>query len=258
MPDQLVKVQIKGRIGIIELHRPKAMNALCADLIQQLNEILKLLEDNPEISVMVLTGSDKVFAAGADIKEMKDLTFSQAFMTDFITKTWEEISRCRKPIIAAVSGYALGGGCEFAMMCDLIYAADNAKFGQPEITIGTLPGAGGTQRLPRFVGQAKAMEMCLTGKMIGAEEAKAIGLIADVFPTASFLKEVLEIATHMASMSLPVLMMIKESIKKAYEMPLQEGLMYERRLFHSTFALEDRKEGMAAFVEKRVPQFKNK
>ena len=179
-------------------------------------------------------------------------------MTDFITKTWEEISRCRKPIIAAVSGYALGGGCELAMMCDLIYAADNAKFGQPEITIGTLPGAGGTQRLPRFIGQAKAMEMCLTGKMIGAEEAKAIGLVADVFPTASFLKEVLEIATHMASMSLPVLMMIKESIKKAYEMPLQEGLMYERCLFHSTFALEDRKEGMAAFIEKRAPQFKNK
>lgn len=258
MSDQLVKITIKGRVGLIELNRPKAMNALCAELIQQLNDSLKLLESNRNISVMVLTGSETVFAAGADIKEMKDLTFSQAFMGDFITKTWEEISKCRKPIIAAVSGYALGGGCEVAMMCDLIYAADNAKFGQPEITIGTIPGAGGTQRLPRFIGHAKAMEMCLTGKMISATEAKALGLVADVFPTDTLLTEVLKVARHMASMSLPVLMIIKESIKKAYEMPLHEGLMYERRLFHSTFALEDRKEGMTAFVEKRAPQFQNK
>lgn len=258
MPDQLVKINIKGRVGVIELNRPKAMNALCAELIQQLNDSLRLLESNQDISVMVLTGSETVFAAGADIKEMKDLTFSQAFMADFITQTWEEISKCRKPIIAAVSGYALGGGCELAMMCDLIYAADNAKFGQPEITIGTIPGAGGTQRLPRFIGQAKAMEMCLTGKMISAQEAKDRGLVVDVFPTDTLLTEVLKVAGHMASMSLPALMMIKESIKKAYEMPLHEGLMYERRLFHSTFALEDRKEGMTAFVEKRAPQFQNK
>jgi enoyl-CoA hydratase len=248
-------VETKGRIQIIRLNRPEAMNALSTNLIKDLNTALDIFESDDSLAVLILTGSEKVFAAGADIKEMKDKTFPGAYKEDFITSTWERLAQCRKPIIAAVAGYALGGGCEIAMMCDMIYAADNAKFSQPEITIGTMPGAGGTQRLTRLVGPSLAMEMCLTGTMIDATHALNAGLVARVFPVDELQKEVEKIAEKIAEKSLPVLMMIKESIRKSQEMPLREGLMFERRLFHSTFALHDRQEGMEAFLSKRKPHF---
>lgn len=248
----------RGRVGLITLNRPKALNALCSPLIAELGAAIDAFEADPEIGCMVLTGSEKAFAAGADIKEMSERDFIDVYSNDFITGDWEKPANCRKPIIAAVAGYALGGGCEVAMMCDFIIAGENAKFGQPEITIGTIPGAGGTQRLTRAVGKAKAMEMCLTGRIMDAEEAERSGLVARIVPVDDLLDTALETADKIAKLSQPVVMMAKESVDKAYESTLAEGLMFERRLFHSTFALEDRKEGMSAFAEKRSPNFENK
>ena len=215
-------------------------------------------EADGNIRCIVITGSEKAFAAGADIKEMADKSYVGAYLEDFITVGWERVTRCRKPVIAAVAGYALGGGCELAMMCDFIIAADNAKFGQPEITLGTIPGAGGTQRLTRSVGKSKAMEMVLTGRMMDAEEAERSGLVSRVVPLESLMDEAIKAATTISSMSMPVVFMAKEAVNRAYETTLAEGVRFERRLFHSTFATDDQKEGMAAFVEKRQPEFKHR
>ena len=238
-----ILVEKRDRVGLVTLNRPKALNDLEADA---------------GISVIVVTGSEKAFAAGADIKEMKDRDFVDVFTSDFITKGWERLSQCRKPTIAAVAGYALGGGCELAMMCDMIIAAETAKFGQPEITIGTIPGAGGTQRLARAVGKAKAMDMVLTGRMMDAQEAERGGLVARVVPAEKLLEEALGIAAKIASFSLPATLMAKESVNRAFETSLAEGLKFERRLFHSTFGTADQKEGMAAFAEKRPAKFTNR
>ncbi len=258
MPYENIIVEIRGPVGLVTLSRPKAMNALCAALIRELGAALDTLEADDEIGAIVLTGSEKAFAAGADIKEMASKTYMDAYLQDFITIGWERVTKCRKPIIAAVSGYALGGGCEMAMMCDFILAADNAKFGQPEITIGTIPGAGGTQRLTRAVGKAKAMEMCLTGRMMDAAEAERAGLVSRIVPVADLLEEAVKVADRIASMSRPMTFMAKEAVNAAFETTLTEGIRFERRLFHSTFATEDQKEGMAAFSEKRSPAFKNR
>ena len=224
----------------------------------ELGQALDAFEDDPGIGCLVLTGSDKAFAAGADIKEMKDRTFIDVFTSDFITKGWERLAQCRKPTIAAVAGYALGGGCEIAMMCDMIIAAESAKFGQPEITIGTIPGAGGTQRLTRAVGKAKAMDLVLTGRTMDAAEAERSGLVARIVPADKLLDEALGIASKIASFSLPSVLMAKEAVNQAFETGLSEGLKLERRLFHSSFATADQKEGMAAFAEKRPPKFQNR
>ena len=251
-------VERKDGVGVITLNRPKAMNALSAALMDELRRALIDLEGEDEIGCMVITGSEKAFAAGADIKEMQSKTYMDVYLEDFITATWEQIAKTRKPIIAAVSGYALGGGCEIAMMCDFIIAADNAKFGQPEITIATIPGAGGTQRLPRFIGKAKAMDMCLTGRMMDVEEAERAGLVSRIVPVAELMNETMKAAQRIASLSRPSVMMAKELVNRAFETVLAEGIRVERRLFHSTFATEDQKEGMAAFAEKRQPNFKNR
>ena len=251
-------VEKKDAVGVITLNRPKALNALSAALTKELETALIELDADNSIGCMVITGSEKAFAAGADIKEMQSKSYMDAYLDDFITVAWEHIAKIRKPIIAAVSGYALGGGCEIAMMCDFIIAADNAKFGQPEITIGTIPGAGGTQRLTRFVGKSKAMEMCLTGRMMDAEEAERSGLVSRVVPVEQLMDECLKTAAQIAVLSRPSVMMAKESVNKAYEMTLAEGVKFERRLFHSTFATEDQKEGMSACVEKRKANFKNR
>lgn len=258
MTDTYVLFEKRERVGIITLNRPERLNTLSEKLIEDLGKALEECEADPQIHCMVLMGSEKVFSAGADIKEMQSKNYAEVYLGDFITKGWENVSRCRKPIIAAVSGYALGGGCELAMMCDFIIASDTAKFGQPEVTIGTLPGAGGTQRLARSIGKAKAMEMCLTGHLIDAQEAEKAGLVSRVVPIDKLQGEVFEVAQKIASYSLPIVMMIKESIGRAFETPLAEGLKFERRLFHSTFALEDQKEGMAAFLEKRKPNFRDR
>lgn len=246
-----------GKVALIKLNRPKALNALSPDLTRELTDALDALETDDSVHAVVLTGSEKAFAAGADIKVMKDWTYMDVYKADFITATWERITRFRKPTIAAVAGYALGGGCELAMMCDIILAADTAKFGQPEITIGTIPGAGGTQRLTRLVGKAKAMEMVLTGRMMDAEEAERSGLVSRVLPANDLLEEAMKVAANIAEMSLPVTMMAKDAVDRAYETTLTEGVHFERRLFHSTFATEDQKEGMNAFVEKRKPVFRH-
>ena len=251
-------VETQNKIGIIRLNRPKALNALCGALMDELTRAVDELESNPGIHVLILTGSEKAFAAGADIKEMQSKNYMDVYTEDFITKNWERVARCRKPVIAAVAGYALGGGCELAMMCDFIIAADTAKFSQPEITIGTIPGAGGTQRLTRMIGKSKAMELCLTGRMIDAAEAEKAGLVARVVPAADLMNDAIKTAEKIASYSLPITMMIKESVNRAEETSLNEGLRFERRLFHSTFATEDQKEGMSAFAEKRPAQFKGK
>jgi enoyl-CoA hydratase len=253
-----ILVETRDAVGIVTLNRPAALNALCAALISELAQALDALEADPAIGAIVLTGSDKAFAAGADIKEMAGKSYMDVYGADFITVGWERVAQCRKPIIAAVAGYALGGGCEMAMMCDFILAADTARFGQPEITIGTIPGAGGTQRLTRFIGKSKAMEMCLTGRMMDAEEAERCGLVSRIIPAAELLDEAVKTAAKIARLSLPVAMMAKESVNRAFETTLAEGIRFERRLFHSTFATEDQKEGMAAFVEKRKPSFKNR
>lgn len=245
-------VETRDNIGLITLHRPKALNALCIALIDELGRALDGFEADDAIGCIVLTGSEKAFAAGADIKEMKDKTYMQAYGEDFITVGWERLAQTRKPVIAAVAGYALGGGCEIAMMCDIIIAADTAKFGQPEITIGTIPGSGGTQRLTRAVGKAKAMEMCLTGRMMDAAEAERSGLVARVVPAADLMAEAMKTADKIASLSRPIVMMAKEAVNRAYETTLAEGIKFERRVFHATFATADQKEGMAAFAEKRA------
>jgi enoyl-CoA hydratase len=245
-------------VGLIQLNRPEAMNALNAALVEELSHALDNLEADRDIGAIVITGNEKAFAAGADIKEMQSSSFMDVYQADFITKDWERIDQCRKPVIAAVSGYALGGGAEIAMMCDMIIAADTAKFGQPEISIGTLPGAGGTQRLTRAVGKSKAMEMCLTGRLMEAKEAERSGLVTRIVPAADLLDDALAVAAKIASMSHPMTMMTKEAVKRAFETSLSEGLRFERRMFHASFATEDQKEGMAAFIEKRSPKFTGK
>jgi enoyl-CoA hydratase len=255
---QNILVETKGAVGIVTLNRPQALNALNAALIGELRQALDDYEADPAIGVILLTGSEKAFAAGADIKEMKDRDFVDVYLSDFITAGWERLAQCRKPTIAAVSGYALGGGCEIAMMCDTIIAADTAKFGQPEITLGVIPGAGGTQRLTRFVGKAKAMDMILTGRTMDAAEAERSGLVSRVVPADKLLDEALAVAKRIASLSRPAVMIAKEAINRAYETTLSEGVRFERRVFHSLFATEDQKEGMAAFAEKRKPNFKNR
>ena len=251
-------VERKDRVGVITLNRPKALNALCAALIDELGQALDDLEADDGIGCILLTGSEKAFAAGADIKEMKEKSFQDVMAEDFITVGWERVSRTRKPVIAAVAGYALGGGCEVAMMADMIVAADNAKFGQPEITLGTIPGAGGTQRLARAVGKAKAMDLCLTGRMMDAEEAERSGLVARVVPLDKLQEEALSAAQKIAAMSLPVTLMAKEAVNRAFESTLAEGVKFERRAFHASFAFEDRTEGMTAFAEKRKAAWKHR
>jgi enoyl-CoA hydratase len=254
---QNILVERRGAVGIVTLNRPAALNALNAALIGEIASALDELEDDPAIGAIVLTGSEKAFAAGADVKEMVSKSYPEIYCEDFITRGWERVAQCRKPVIAAVAGFALGGGCEIAMMCDIVIAADTARFGQPEITLGTIPGAGGTQRLTRFVGKAKAMDLCLTGRMMDAAEAERAGLVSRIVPAAELLPETVKIAERIAGMSRPIAMMVKESINRAYETTLAEGVRFERRLFHSTFATKDRKEGMAAFIEKRKPAFRN-
>jgi enoyl-CoA hydratase len=258
MAYETILTETRGPVALITLNRPKALNALSAQLVQELTRALDGYEDDPGIGAIVLTGNERAFAAGADIKEMQNKSFTDAYLQDFITKDWERVTRCRKPVVAAVAGFALGGGCELAMMCDVILAADTAKFGQPEITIGTMPGAGGTQRLARFIGKAKTMEMCLTGRMMDAAEAERVGLVSRIVPAAELIDEAVKVAEKIAGMSRPIAMMVKESVNRAFETTLAEGVRFERRLFHSTFATADQKEGMAAFVEKRPPRFENR
>jgi enoyl-CoA hydratase len=258
MTFETILLEKRERVGLITLNRPKALNALCAQLIAELEQALNELEADADIGAIVVTGNERAFAAGADIKEMKDRAFIDVFTTDFITKGWERLAQCRKPTIAAVAGYALGGGCEIAMMCDMIIAADDAKFGQPEITIGTIPGAGGTQRLARAVGKAKAMDLVLTGRMMDAAEAERSGLVARIVPADKLLDEALAIAAKIASFSLPSVMMAKEAVNQAFETGLAAGLKFERRLFHATFGTLDQNEGMTAFTEKRPPVFKHR
>ncbi len=252
-----ILVETRGSVGLITLNRPKALNALNAALIGELSAALDAYEADSRIGAIVLTGSEKAFAAGADIKEMADLTFVEAYLRDHAAPL-ERVGRVRKPIIAAVAGYCLGGGCELAMLCDIIIAADTAKFGQPEITLGIMPGMGGTQRLPRAIGKAKAMDMILTGRMMDAAEAERSGLVSRVVPADDLIGEAIKIADKIADFSLPVVMMAKETVNRAFESPLAEGIRFERRLFHAMFATEDQKEGMAAFVEKRSAQFKDR
>jgi enoyl-CoA hydratase len=257
MDYQNILVETHARVGLIRLNRPQRMNALNDALAAELAQALAAFDADPGIGAIVITGSDKAFAAGADIGAMAEWSYQKVYADNYIM-SWESMKTTRKPVIAAVAGYALGGGCELAMMCDLIIAADTARFGQPEITIGTMPGMGGTQRLPRAVGKAKAMDWCLTGRMIDAAEAERSGLVARVVPADKLVDEALAVAAKIASHSLPVVLKVKEAINRAYESSLAEGLLFERREFHSTFALDDQKEGMRAFVEKRKPEFKHR
>jgi enoyl-CoA hydratase len=249
-----ILVENRGAVGLITLNRPKALNALNAQLMSELGHALHAFDADPQVAVMVVTGSERAFAAGADIKEMQDKNFIEAWRSDFIGP-WQQVAACRKPVIAAVAGYALGGGCELAMMCDIIIAADTARFGQPEINLGTIPGAGGTQRLTRVVGKSKAMEMVLTGRMMDAEEAERANLVARVVPAADLLDEAIRLAETIAEKSQPIVQMAKDAVNAAYETTLQQGILVERRLFYVTFATEDRREGMQSFVEKRTPNF---
>jgi len=257
MTYQNIVVETRGKIGIIRLNRPQALNALNAALIGELTQAVQAFEADAAIACIVVTGSEKAFAAGADIKEMADKSYMDAFMGDF-AGNWDALARARKPTVAAVAGFALGGGCELAMMCDVVIAADTAKFGQPEIKLGVIPGIGGTQRLTRAVGKAKAMDLCLTGRMMDAAEAERSGLVARIVPAASLMDEAIKVAETIASMSLPVLMIAKESVNRAFETTLAEGIKFERRVFHSLFATADQKEGMAAFVAKRPAKFENR
>ncbi|MDF9619123.1 enoyl-CoA hydratase [Pseudomonas entomophila] len=257
MAFETILLDIHGKVGLITLNRPQALNALNAQIVGEINQALDQLERDPNIGCVVLTGSAKAFAAGADIKEMAELQYPQIYVDDLFSDS-DRIANRRKPIIAAVSGFALGGGCELAMMCDFILAADNAKFGQPEINLGVLPGMGGTQRLTRAVGKAKAMELCLTGRLMGAEEAERAGLVARIVPQAELVEEALKVAATIAGKSIPVSMMVKESVNRAFEVTLSEGVRFERRVFHAAFATEDQKEGMAAFIAKREAQFKDR
>ena len=256
MAYETIIVERKDRVGIVKLNRPNALNALNARLIADLTQALDAFEEDAEVGCIVITGSEKAFAAGADIKEMQAKSYMQAYKEDFISK-WDRVARCRKPVVAAVAGFALGGGCELAMMCDIIIAADTAKFGQPEIKLGVMPGSGGTQRLIRQIGKSKAMELCLTGRMMDAVEAERANLVSRVVPAATLMEEALKTAHSIAAMSLPIAMMTKESINRAYETPLAEGIRFERRVFHSQFAVADQKEGMAAFIDKRKANFRH-
>jgi len=256
--EALVLVENRGRVGLLTLNRPKALNALNDALMDELGAALLAFDADPDIGAMVITGSEKAFAAGADIGAMKDLSYIEAYASDFITRNWETLRRIRKPVIAAVAGYALGGGCELAMMCDILVAAETARFGQPEIKLGIIPGAGGTQRLPRAVGKAKAMDLVLTGRLMDAAEAERAGLVSRVVAADKLLHEAIEMATVIASMSLPSVMMAKEAVNRAFETPLAEGMQFERRLFHSLFGTHDQKEGMEAFIAKRPPSFQHR
>ena len=258
MAYEMILVETRGRVGLITLNRPKALNALCDQLMGELGEALRAFDDDAGIGAIVLTGSEKAFAAGADIKEMKERSYPGVYLDDFIGKRWEAVLTIRKPVIAAVAGFALGGGCELAMMCDLILAADTARFGQPEINLGVIPGAGGTQRLTRAVGKSKAMEMVLTGRMMDAAEAERSNLVSRVVPATELLTEALKLGEKIASLSAPSVAMAKEAVNVAYETTLREGVRFERRLFLSLFSTEDQKEGMAAFAEKRPAQFKHR
>jgi enoyl-CoA hydratase len=258
MSYQFLRTEIRGRVALVTLARPERMNALNATLMQELAAALYGFDADDGIGCIVITGNERAFAAGADIAAMKDYDFLHAFKSDYITRDWEHIRNIRKPVIAAVAGYALGGGCELAMACDIVIAADSAKFGQPEINLGIFPGAGGTQRLPRAIGKAKAMDLILTARTMDAAEAERAGLVSRVVPAEKLLDEALAVAERIASYSLPVVMMAKEAVNRAYETTLAEGIRFERRLFHACFALEDQKEGMAAFVEKRKPRFRHR
>ena len=250
--------EVHGKVGLIRINRPESLNALNNEVVDGIAAAIDVFEADENIGCIVLTGNEKAFAAGADIGFMKDFDYMHAYKTDFITRNWERIKTTRKPVIAAVAGFALGGGCEMAMMCDMIFAADTARFGQPEVRLGTMPGAGGTQRLPRAVGKAKAMDLCLTARMMDALEAEKAGLVARVIAADQLLDETMKAAQAIAGYSLPVVMMIKESVNRAFESSLNEGLLFERRVFHASFALEDQKEGMAAFAEKRKAAFRNR
>ena len=258
MAESLILVETRERVGLIRLNRPKQLNALNDSVMDELGAALLAFDGDDGIGAIVITGNEKAFAAGADIGAMASWSYMDVFRSEYITRNWETIRRVRKPVIAAVAGYALGGGCELAMMCDIVIAADTAKFGQPEIKLGVIPGAGGTQRLPRAIGKAKAMDLCLTARMMDAQEAERAGLVSRVVPADRLLDEALEAAAAIAAQSLPSVMMAKEAINRAWESPLSEGLLFERRLFHSLFATEDQKEGMAAFVEKRKAGFKHR
>ncbi|MFD4531656.1 enoyl-CoA hydratase [Kitasatospora sp. NPDC058397] len=254
---ETILVERKGRVGLITLDRPKALNALNTLLMNEVAQAATEFDRDPEIGCLVITGSEKAFAAGADIKEMQSLDFVDAYLGDWFA-AWDRFAALRKPVVAAVAGYALGGGCELAMLCDILLAADTAKFGQPEIKLGVIPGIGGSQRLTRAVGKAKAMELCLTGRMMGAEEAERAGLVSRIVPADQLLAEALTVAETIAAMSTPAAVMLKESVNRSYETTLAEGVRFERRLFHATFATTDQKEGMAAFAEKRPPEFLNR
>ena len=254
---EAILVETKDKVAVITLNRPKALNALNDQLMDELGHALNQFDHDEQIGCIVITGSEKAFAAGADITLMANYTYMDAFKGNYVTRNWEHIRKIRKPVIAAVAGYALGGGCELAMMCDFIIAAENAKFGQPEIKLGTIPGCGGTQRLPRAVSKSKAMDLCLTGRLMDAAEAERAGLVSRVVAPEKLMEETLAAAASIAGMSLPVLMMVKESVNRAYETTLSEGVQYERAMFYSTFATDDQKEGMKAFLEKRAPNFKN-
>lgn len=257
MSYKTIKVETRGQTGLITLNRPKAMNALNSEMMREIVEAVMSFDANHKIGAIVLTGTEKAFAAGADIKEMQNFSYADAYLTN-LWAGWDAAKTVRKPMIAAVAGYALGGGCELAMMCDIIIAADTAKFGQPEITLGIIPGMGGTQRLARAIGTAKAMDLCLTGRMMSAQEAESSGLVARVVPAGELIEEAMATANKIASFSRPAVLMAKEAVDRSREVSLEEGLRFERRLFQSLFAFEDQKEGMTAFVEKRAAQFKHK
>lgn len=257
MAYETLLTETRGKVGLVTLNRPQALNALNSQTMTELIDALTGFDASPAIGCMVVTGSEKAFAAGADIREMQSKTYVEVYLQDMFAG-WEGLSRIRKPVIAAVAGYALGGGCELAMMCDFIIAADNAKFGQPEITLGVMPGMGGSQRLTRFVGKSKAMDMCLTGRMMDAAEAERSGLVSRVVPLGDLLEEAISAAGKIAEFSMPAVIMNKEAVNRAYETTLAEGVRFERRIFQSMFALDDQKEGMAAFTEKRKPSFRNR
>ncbi len=255
---EMIATETRGRVAVARLNRPQALNALCDQLMEELGQALRGFDADPDVAAIVITGNEKAFAAGADIKEMQGRTYPAVYLDDFIGKRWEAVTQVQKPVIAAVAGYALGGGCELAMMCDIIIAGDNARFGQPEINLGIIPGAGGTQRLTRAVGKSKAMEMVLTGRMMDAQEAERANLVSRVVPAAEVVAEAVKIGEKIAALSAPAVAVAKEAVNRAFETTLAEGVKFERRVFHALFATEDQKEGMAAFAEKRKPAFRNR
>jgi enoyl-CoA hydratase len=258
MDFKTILVERRDSVGLITFNRPDALNALSTEVIGELGQALNAFETDAAIGAIVITGSEKAFAAGADIKEMLEKSWPDSFVEDFITDGWERVASCRKPVIAAVAGFALGGGCEVALMCDFILAAETAQFGQPEIKIGVLPGAGGSQRLTRIIGKSKAMEMCLTGRMMDAEEAERAGLVSRIVPAAELVEEAVKVGQRIASMSRPAAMLVKDAVNRAYETSLSEGIRYERRLFQAALGTPDQREGMSAFIEKRKPEYKRK